>query len=82
MILETLPGSTMIHKHWSDFISQVVAGKVKVESKALLIKAKTLKEEPLKFEDLTKFTGDEVRERMRECASNLTPKQPGTLSKL
>jgi acetyl esterase/lipase len=82
MILKNLPASTRYFAGWAGFIRQVVESPGVVKTRGLLIKPKSLEEEPLEVTRLVPWTFEEVRERVRERVQKLAEAGPEPLSKL
>jgi acetyl esterase/lipase len=82
MVLQTLPASRTFFTRWAEFITQVTEDPGSVKTRGILIKAKTLQEEPLEATSLTNFTAEEVITRMKERAQKLSQKNPDPMSKL
>jgi acetyl esterase/lipase len=62
------PSSRRCFTGWTDFISEATTGDAKIGTSAVLIKAKTLEETPLKFESLSEVSEEEMRERILAAA--------------
>lgn len=61
-----LPGARRCYDGWAKFIQEVVKTPQNIVSSAVTIKAKTLKEVPLRFEDLCQTSEDAIRDRVFE----------------
>jgi acetyl esterase/lipase len=82
MILKTLPASTRYFAGWAGFIRDVVENPAGVKTKGVLIRPKTLKEEPLEVTTLVPWTHDEVCSRLRERVHTLSHGGSDPMSKL
>ncbi|KAI9151927.1 AB hydrolase superfamily protein [Paramyrothecium foliicola] len=67
-IVPHVASSRRCYEGWAGFISQIVAGDKTLGTSAALIKARTLEEQPLKFEDLIDVTEEAVRQRIIAAA--------------
>lgn len=76
LVLQTTDAARRCVDGWSGFVSNVVRGE-EPESRAVRIKAPGLEEEELRFEELSRETDKEVRERVELHAGS-----PQTLARL
>ena len=68
------PGSTVsrrCYSNWANFIRDAVISPESFQSSATLIKAKSLKEQPLRFEDLGDASEEEIRARIEKMAAEV-----------
>ncbi|KAG0649820.1 AB hydrolase superfamily [Hyphodiscus hymeniophilus] len=82
MLLTTIGGAKRFFDGWSSFISAAVERPEDIQTKGLLIKAKTLEEVPLNVEELSSESHEAVIERMKRAVRDIDGKQPDTMAKL
>ena len=68
MILDKLPNARRCFDGWAAFIRQAVEDAGAIRSRAVEVKAKTLEEVPLVFENLSQTSEEEIRERVQTKA--------------
>jgi hypothetical protein len=61
LFLERLPASQRCLESWTTFISRAVENPASIESRATTIKARTLEEVPLKFDELLDESLEEIQ---------------------
>lgn len=82
MLFEGTPMARRFFAGWSGFITKVIHQPKTVVTTGILIKPKTLEEEPLDVASLSKYTDEEIRTRMKAKVSQLSQSNPDQLSKL
>lgn len=82
MLLNTLDGARRFFGGWSGFITAAVETPEKVQTKGVIIKAKTLQEVPVRVEELCGDSHEAVVERMKKRVVEVSGKQPDTMAKL
>jgi acetyl esterase/lipase len=82
MLLEGTPMARRFFSGWSDFISRVVQEPGTVQTRGIMIRAKTLEEAPLEVASLNAYTDAEILTRMRQKVKQLSESNPDQLSKL
>ncbi|KAH6981273.1 alpha/beta hydrolase fold-domain-containing protein [Ilyonectria sp. MPI-CAGE-AT-0026] len=71
LLLRNIPSTHRCYDGWAGFIRAAVDDAEAIASSAVRIKARTLDEEPLRFEDLCSVTDDEMRQRVLLKAGEL-----------
>lgn len=61
LFLDRLPASRHCMKSWASFISKAVENPTSIESRAMTIRARTLEEVPLRFEELLEESIEEIQ---------------------
>ncbi|KAM0331716.1 hypothetical protein ACHAQA_003395 [Verticillium albo-atrum] len=82
LILPDMPNAQRCFEGWSGFMKSVVGTFAGLESRAVSIKAKTLEETELKFDDLSDATEAEMRSRVLQEIATHIPAPPEASAKL
>ncbi|KAF8867241.1 hypothetical protein BDZ45DRAFT_667212 [Acephala macrosclerotiorum] len=82
MVIADLPASRKFFNSWAGFINQAVKNPEEIKTKGTIVAPKTLNERGVAVLELSKFTDEDVMQRMRERVKQMSGKQPDPMSKL
>jgi acetyl esterase/lipase len=73
LLLRNAPSTHRCYDAWAGFIRAAVGDSRSIMASATTIKARTLEEVPLRFEELSEVTDDEMRQRVLQAAEESLP---------